>query len=279
MNYLYFYSGKLPKHIYTSFESVLANDPKSKIYLCSDSIPTVSDVQHIDVQEINSDFVKHIKKINYFKGEENPLWETSLLRIFYLYEASKLLNIDQFIHFDADILLFKSFEQVKKSFKQNKFNITPVNELFLIFGYSFIDDLEVFYSICENLIEIISDAKNYEEKFYNSNRLNEMILLNLAYIQNPNRFNLLDVVPSENSDIVFDPISYGQYVAGIDGQKFSKGYIDDDHYVGREILNKGYKILFENKQPYILHDGNYYELVNLHLHKKNLKKYIKRWKK
>ena len=63
-------------------------------------------------------------------------------------------------------------------------------------------------------------------------------MLNLAYIQNPNRFNLLDVVPSENSDIVFDPISYGQYVAGIDGQKFSKGYIDDDHYVGREILNK-----------------------------------------
>ena len=46
-----------------------------------------------------------------------------------------------------------------------------------------------------------------------------MILLNLAYIQNPNRFNLLDVVPSENSDIAFDPISYGQYVAGIDGQK------------------------------------------------------------
>ena len=275
MNYLYFYSGELPNYIFTSFESVLANDPKSKIYLCSDSKPSVSEVNHISIGEIKSDFIDYVKSLNYFEGETNPLWETSLLRIFYLYEASKLLNISQFVHFDADILLFKPFEQVKNLFKQNKFNVTPVNELFLIFGYSFIDNLKVFNSVCEDLIEIISEAKEYEEKFYNNKRLNEMILLNLAYIQNPDKFNILNVTPTKNSNYIFDPGSYGQYIAGVNGQRFSKGYIDEEHYVGREILNKGYKILFEGKQPYVLHNHNYYELVNLHIHKKNLEKYIK----
>ena len=276
MDYLYFYSGKLPHHIYTSFESVLSNDPDSKIHLCSDNKPLTSYVNHIDIDEIKSQYVDCVKELNYFKGETNPLWETSLLRIFYLYEAAKTLNISNFVHFDADILLFKSHKQVKNSFQPNKFNITPVNELFLIFGYSYIDNLEVFNLICEQLIEIITNAKKYEDKFYDKQRLNEMIMLNLAYFQNPENFNLLNVTPEKSSNFVFDPISYGQFIAGIDGEKFSKGYIDEDHYAGREILNKGYKIFFEQNQPYILHDGNCYELVNLHLHKKNLKKYIKK---
>ena len=56
-----------------------------------------------------------IKQDDIFKGtifEGNPLWITSLLRIFYLRDIQKKLNLKNVIHFDNDILIYKTYEEL-----------------------------------------------------------------------------------------------------------------------------------------------------------------------
>ncbi len=276
MNYIYFYSGNITKYINYSVDSILKVEENPNIIFCGENKLSRSEVQNINIDEINDPFLDEIRNINYFKNEKNKLWEKSFLRIFYLYIVSKKLKINKFIHFDADVIVYKSFEELSNLFIENKLNITPVNELFLNFSYSYIDNLKVLEEICLDLIEIIKNPNKYEEKYYKKKRLNEMIMLNIAYINKPKNFHLLDTIPKNNKQILFDPAGYGQYLGGVDKKIFSRKNIDPDHYLGRELLKRGFDIRFNKGRP-IVRDGNKtFEIANLHLHKKNLEYFLPR---
>ena len=60
------------------------------------------------------------------------------MRVFYINELINLEKIDEFIHFDLDVLIYKSFEEIKHSFLMNKINITQLTKNFLVLGYLFI---------------------------------------------------------------------------------------------------------------------------------------------
>lgn len=275
MNYLLFYTGKIPEYVNQTFDSIYKAEGEScKIYFCGDEKLNRKDIEFIQINDLNNQFIEEVRKLNYFKNESNLLWESSFLRIFYLYELAKKLGIDNFIHFDCDVLTYKPFESIKNSFVEGKINITPVNEMFLNFSYSYINDIENFKKICVCLIEILSNSKHYEKKYYAGKRLNEMIMLNIAYIKNPDCFNLLSVLPEENIEFIFDPGSYGQYLGGVDKSPFSKKYINDEHYAGRNIIKYGYVIKFNDGFPVVISNYHEYKLVNLHIHKKNLSKFI-----
>ena len=275
LNYLLFYSGEIPDYINQTLDAIFKVEGEScKIYFCGDNELKRSDVEFIQINDLNNDYIKEVKNLKYFENESNFLWESSFLRIFYLYELAKKLNIDSFIHFDCDVLIYKPYKSIKNSFVDGKINITPLNEIFLNFSYSYIDNLENFKNTCDSLIEIIKNSNHYEKKYYEGQRLNEMIMLNIAYIKNPENFNLLKVLPENDCEYIFDPGSYGQYIGGTHNKLFSKKFINDDHYVGRKILSEGYKIYFQNGIPTVRHLNKTYKLVNLHVHSKKLKKYV-----
>ncbi len=275
MNYLLFYTGKIPDYINHTIDSILKfEDESCKIYFCGDERLSRKDVNFIEKQNLNNEMINEVVSRNYFKDESNLLWESSLLRVFYLYELAKELGINNFVHFDCDVLIYKSFKDIKHSFVKDRLNITPVNELFLNFGYAYVDNIVNFQKICLCLLEILKNSNHYEEKYYSGNRLNEMIMLNIARIKYPNLFNLLNTLPKNNSEHVFDPGSYGQYLGGVDKQFFSKKLINNDHYVGRNIIKYGYKIKMVKGLPVVTVEGKDFELVNLHIHKKNLGKFI-----
>tara|TARA_B100002019_G_scaffold285670_1_gene294979 strand:+ start:908 stop:1672 length:765 start_codon:yes stop_codon:yes gene_type:complete len=246
------------------------------IFFCSENILNIDNVQNISIEKISHEFLNVIKKIDYFKNDKNKLWEKSFLRIFYIYIVAKNLKINEFVHFDSDVVLYKPFEELESLFVSNKLNITPVNELFLNFSYSYINNLDVLEEICTDLIEIINNSKKYEEKYYKNKRLNEMIMLNIANINKPQNFNLLDTVPEKNKKILFDPAGYGQYLGGLDKKILSKRSIDPDHYLGRELLKKGFEIKFKQGRPIVIDEKITFEIANLHVHKKNLKKFMPR---
>ena len=123
--------------------------------------------------------------------------------------------------------------------------------------------------------EILKDSKSYENRYYKGNRLNEMKMLHIANIEIPSLFNLLNVLPISNSNLVFDPGSYGQYIGGTHNKKFSKKFIDLNHLVGMEIHLDKIKPKKVNTNFIIKNESNFdKELVNLHVHSKNLKKYL-----
>jgi len=275
LNYLLVYSGKIPEYVNYSIDSIIKNENKdAKIYFCGDYQLERNDIIHININDLNSNHLNEIKEINYFRNEKNLLWETSLYRIFYLYEAAKYINMNRFIHFDCDVVIYKSFDELTNQFDRGKINITPLNELFLNFSYSFFDNMQYLELVCDEILKILKNSTFYENKYYQGKKLNEMILMNIAYIKNPEFFKLLEVLPGSDNDVIFDPGSYGQYIGGTHNKRFSKNFINIDHYVGREILKDGFKVSFENKKPFINHSKQIFELANLHVHSKNLHKYV-----
>ena len=141
MNYIFYYFGKIPDYVEYSINSVLNADPKSQIFICSDEKVNFENVVHINPLLVESKNTKFVKKLNYFKdGDQNPLWSSSMMRIFYINDVANYFKLDSYVHFDSDVLIFKSFTDLSHLFKKNKFNITPLMKEFLVFGYSFIEN-------------------------------------------------------------------------------------------------------------------------------------------
>ena len=109
MQYILHFNGKVPKYTNYCIKAINTVDPDSKIYFITDDNYKNKDFETVNTNDVSSDYISRLQKINYFKGENNPLWNTSLMRIFYLYNAAKLLKIDEFVHFDTDVLIYKPF--------------------------------------------------------------------------------------------------------------------------------------------------------------------------
>ncbi len=274
MDYILHYSGTVPRYVNICIDNINKTDPKSNIVFLGNSDFEKENVTLINTKNISDEFLECFYDINYFSDEKNQLWETSLARIFLIHNAAKNLKIDKFIHFDTDVLIYKPYESLKPYFKENRLNITPADENRLIFGYSFIDGTENLSLICEKVLEVLKNAKHYEDSYYFGNKLNEMVILNIIYIENPDLFHLLDTIPKLNTEVIFDGMSYGQYLSGVDKKIFSKKYLNEAHYSGRAMLERGFRPKYSNKGPYINFEETQIEIANLHIHKKNLKKFV-----
>ena len=145
---------------------------------------------------------------------------------------------------------------------------------FLVFGYSFIQNNNIFTEIVEIILDILNNPKDYENEFYNGNRLTEMKALYIASIINPKIFNLLPVLPDK--EVVFDPGSYGQYLGGVHYKRFSKRYTNSEHIVGKSLINNEIFVKNKDRRPEIIKNEKSYDLVNLHVHKKILKSFNQR---
>jgi len=270
MEYILHFSGETPPYVDLCIQNIKDVDPSANIIFCTDTNYKNKNVQTINLNEITNQLIKDVENLNYFDKDSSPLWRTSLLRIFYLLSAAQLFSIKEFVHFDTDVLIYKSHKELKKEFETDKLNITPEKENSLVFGYSFISGLSNYEKVCLDIYEIMKDSKYYERRFFNNTKLNEMMILNLALIKNPKYFNLLPTTPNKKNSIIFDPNSYGQYLGGIDNKFLSKKTINASQYSGRAMLKEGFRPKFNKGKPYIKYEGKKVELANLHIHKKNL---------
>ena len=115
MNYIYIYSGDLPEYALTSINSVLSVDNEANVILCTETKYNFENVNCLTFSQVESELTKKVKEINYFENNKNSLWETSLLRIFYLLDVSNFLKLNNFIHFDVDVMIYKPFKDVGPS--------------------------------------------------------------------------------------------------------------------------------------------------------------------
>ena len=124
MNYIFYYFGQVPDYVEYSINSVLNVDPKSQIFICSDQKVNFKNVIHVDPKLVESKNTKLVKDLNYFKdGDQNPLWSSSMMRIFYINDVARHFKIDSFVHFDSDVLLFKPFEKLSYLFEKINYPI------------------------------------------------------------------------------------------------------------------------------------------------------------
>ncbi len=283
MNYIFFNFGKIPKYLNYSINSVLSMEKDARIILCSDDKLDIDGIESLDSNSLNGLLAKKTQIFKIFSKhnfDQNPLWFSSILRVYALNYVSKKLNLDYFSHFDNDVLIYKNIEEIKqeKYFNENSINITKSDHDHLVFGFSYFPNLELIENLCNFFDEIFENYNYFSNNYARGKNLSEMRMLKIVETMNPDMFNILDALPYNNNKYLFDPSSYGQYFDGAHLKRgnyyFKRRYISLSHTVGREIKSKRIKPIYQNKSPLVRFENKSYELVNLHMHSKNLGKFL-----
>mgnify|MGYP001237317548 CR=1 FL=1 len=280
MNYVFVAIDYSPKYLKYALNSIQSIDQESKVFVFSNQKIEFKNVEIININEIKSEYIDRFNSLNIYKNsifENNPLWKTSSLRVLYLNEVKNLININSFVHVDNDVIIYKSFDEIKSVFDEGKLNITSSNLKSIIYGYSYYGK-----NLNQNLIssQFINEvefgiADNW--MFNNGKPLNEMQILSRISKNKPEIFNHLNILPYDGSNILFDPSSYGQYLDGTHNKPkkiFRKGHFSLNDYIGTEIISGRIKVKFKNNMPFVIWNKQKFFLANLHIHSKRLHKFL-----
>lgn len=208
---------------------------------------------------------------SYFQHNPDPLWITSLKRIFILDHIIQKFDLKNTVHFDNDVLIYHNIDTIKDKLVQPLY-LTPHKKTEFTFGFSFAKTSDAFSILSENIHKLILLGEDEVRKL-TGDETHEMRLLGYAH---SNTITSLPVHPEINKPInsfIFDPSSYGQFLDGTPNGHLP-GFIDKNQTVGEIFTRESPKIFFSENTPHLTHRNNEYKIFNLHIHTKRLEKFI-----
>jgi hypothetical protein len=264
MKYFLYHEGKTyPEHITSCLRNILKTNSNNSITFCTNQNIQFNE-KNIDVINLNDLDIPDIN--NFLRSDPNPLWYTSLNRIFYLNSFLQKTKIPV-IHFDNDVLCYYDFKDIEEYYK-NEIYLTPHKKTEYTFGFSYIGCYEKMQQLTTNIYNVVQHGETHARKC-TGDHIHEMRLLNYC---GQNLIKNLPVYPSGAvyESYLFDPSSYGQHLDGTPNGE-QPGYLDKEHIVGSQITYTD--TIFFDKKPYLKHNSKILPIFNLHVHSKNLKKY------
>jgi hypothetical protein len=229
-------------------------------------------IQLIDKNTLYESF-DYYNKTNLDKTDD--FWYLCSLRFFYIYEYMKKYNIENVIHIENDVLLYYNFEttvlnSIDKNFIYIPFDTYERNIASILFIPN--------HSIFKSVLELYDNNKNDMYNFSSIKRSTQLIK-NFPIF--PNTYNCStdeEKFVSENYEkllYIFDAAAMGQYLGGIHSNpNNSIGFVNETCV----IQYNNYKFIWEKDEninrPFIIINETRYPIFNLHIHSKNLSKFI-----
>lgn len=213
-------------------------------------------------------------------------WCVTAIRLFLIYEYALKHNISKFFHFENDIMIYEDLINIEVIIKSNnlysnQIAITRGTPNKIMTGFMFVNGLDT-------LNHLLAEITNYLERKLNLfsfgiDHLNEMGLLHVYQINNPDKLVNLPILPNNNLtkdfelfQSVFDPATYGQYLDGTPGTPGVS--ILPDSLISSEFNKSNIQIIFEIidgfKVPFIVYNGIKYRINSLHIHSKRLNLFL-----
>lgn len=221
------------------------------------------------------------------KNFRNGFWRHSTERFLYLENAISKYNLENVIHLENDTLLYFNYNDYIKIFQEN-YDIATVfdNDNRAIPCIVYIKNLESISNFNSFILKF-SD-KNDMVLFSDYREINKNI--NLPILPTDYNLNLKTKTGHTTKDknqyfknfnkfnSIFDGAAIGQYIGGIDPRN------QNGNTIGFEnescLFNpKNMTFLFIKDElnrniPYVIWNEKQYKINNLHIHSKNLKKYL-----
>jgi hypothetical protein len=234
----------------------------------------ISYIKLIDVVSLNDDYNIISKKEldnQYRKG----FWILASLRFFYLYQLIDKYNLEDVFHLENDVIIYYNCNQILKYVVKDYIYIPFDSYERNIASILYIPNKNVFKKIIDNYNFTINDMYN----FANIKKITGLIESFPIFI---NTIDMTDEQKfvSTNSHIfpyIFDAAAIGQYLGGVDPLNIegdTTGFINETCV----IKYNQYKFVFKNiddlKKPFIIIDNIEKPIFNLHIHCKNLLKFM-----
>jgi len=283
INIILFHKGsQIPSYIKDCIKQIQSTQTNYTLYFLTDIHCEGKDINIINLNNIK---ISELTNINYYSNERDPLWRTSFERFFYIKEFMQMNNIDNVIHFDNDVLLYRNIndfiDKLKLHIKHIGLPLHKPNEF--VCGFMYIKNVLSIQLLCDELYKLaIRGEKELEKEL--KTMPHEMRLLGHIHQLYPDLITRIPIVPfDEWSDLynefnmVFDPSSYGQFFGWSSHKEKNCVHQNDVHrYIDNHIINGNIIPYFDNntKLPYIKYKDLQIPICNLHIHSKNLSDFI-----
>jgi hypothetical protein len=234
----------------------------------------ISNIILIDVYDLSENY-NFISNTTLDKSFRDGFWFLTSLRFFYIYELINKYNLEDVFHLENDVLIYYNCHEIIKYINKNYMYIPFDSYKRNIASILYIPNKTIFKNILDNYNYKINDMENFS---YIKNKTG--LIQNLPiFIKNDNLTKEQKFV-SENSEIfpfIFDAAAIGQYLGGVDPRNINgntEGFVNETCV----IKYNNYKFLFKQidgiKKPFIVINDIEMPIFNLHIHSKNLSKFI-----
>lgn len=288
MDVVMFHSGKeLPAFLEDCLRQFCHFNPFSDIYFLTDNMHLGNSVfskYEVDVRNKDDYYSENITrfKVLYGRGADD-FWTITSTRLFYIANFLKEEELKDICLFENDVLIYEDLSKYDSLFPQLYKNlaITVGGQDKCMTGFMFIKNAESLLHMINFFMNMLKTTPVKEVKRrYGMDMVNEMTLMRVYSKEYPERMQLLPILPSgefsENFSVfnsVFDPASWGQFVGGTLSE--GPGAMPQDHYIGRLLKeHPDYTVIWKEGIPYFKYDEQEVKINNLHIHSKNLSKYM-----
>ena len=260
----HFVYNEVPAYTYLSIEQTKRTTNSDCILLTNDSIKEY----YNDVEEFFE-----LCKNGFPSFYKDPFWLLTLLRLYVVYLYCTKHNINSFVHFENDNLVYKTYDCLKKL--PDGCYFTKVGPECGSAGFMFCNSLKNFTITINSLKHLLKKGEQYIKPYTSYDFLSEMILIDL--LVRGNKAEYLPLIPNDKyydiTNCVFDGASYGQYIGGTNNNH-GPGWSGLNHYLGQLLNQDRVQIIFDKNTPHTIIDNTKTDIFNLHIHSKQLQNYV-----
>jgi hypothetical protein len=231
-------------------------------------------IKLINVNELEESF-NFIKHTSLDKNFRDGFWALTSLRFFYIYEFMKKYQINDVIHIENDVLLYYNCNELIDKFDKNYMYIPFDSYTRNIASIMYIPNVDIFKKIMDKY----NFNKNDMENFSKIKELTGLIT-NLPIFPSNFVTSREELFVSTNFDIfycIFDAAAMGQYLGGIDPRNIqgdTRGFINETCIIKYNKYNFIQETIDNINKPFLIVNNIKIPIFNLHVHSKNLKKFM-----
>ncbi len=221
--------------------------------------------------------------VNFREG----FWMNSSLRLFYVYSYMKKYNLTNCIHIENDVMVYTNVDILLPMFKhlhpESKIYATYDCDYSVIPGIMFISNADALKPVIDNYNFDKSDMQNlakYDESVIIPFPIFPITNIKIGNDNNSNSIFLNKINKNyPDFECIFDAAAMGQYLGGVDKRNIPPGY-DSRGFVNETCIIKYNNYSFywiKNNNlyvPYLIVDKKLIKIVNLHIHSKDLYKFM-----
>jgi hypothetical protein len=213
---------------------------------------------------------------NYDKNFRDGFWFSTSARFFIIDEYTRRNNITNYFHVENDNLIYSDLTSIKEYFLNSNCDMFLVidSETRCIPSIMFIKNCEISNRLCNHILR--HPHLNDMENLFNFYKINADVD-NLPIVPDDYSFEhdfSIDFSNHyDNMLSIFDGAAIGQYLGGVDPRNNPNntiGFINET-----TVFNPSkFQYVWINNEPYIINSNNLIKVINLHIHSKNLKKFM-----
>ena len=203
-------------------------------------------------------------------------WQLALYRFKILQAYMRHHKKQSIIHIENDVLVYKNLSELNLS-NSNKILLTMDSKTRCIPGIMYIPTFEILQTCLDHFKDNLNDMENWGRCY---NELPHLVDTLPIFLPDNNSPDLMDITKNyAQFNCIFDAAAIGQYVGGVDPRNAkgdTTGFVNETCLVNYSKYNIIWKTDATSNMlaPFLQVNSHDIPIVNLHIHCKDLKKFI-----